>query len=213
MRVFSIFRSIQGESTRQGLPCVFVRLAGCPLHCRYCDTREACESPGVDMSIPQIVKRVEDLKTGLVEITGGEPLIQRDVLSLMTLMCESGYEVLLETSGALSIEDVDPRVHVVLDVKCPDSGMSSHICWENFESLVRGRHELKFVISSRKDFDWMVSQIHTLELCEKAEVLVSPVVYRLSPADLVEWVLESGLMLRLQIQLHKAIWDEAAGER
>lgn len=204
MRITEIFYSIQGESTFAGLPCVFVRLTGCPLRCTWCDTDYAFYG-GSDRSIDEIVARVRDYDCRLVEVTGGEPLAQSDAGALLTSFCEAGFTVLLETSGAIDTSSVDPRVHVILDVKCPGSGMTERMHWPNVERL-RPRDEAKFVIQDRADYEWAKDVLGRYRLPERCAVLVSPVFGALDPRQLAEWVLADRLPVRLQLQLHKHIW-------
>lgn len=213
IKVYSIFASIQGESTSQGRPTGFVRLAGCPLSCSYCDTREACESPGRSMTVDEVLKEVSKLGPRLVEVTGGEPLAQSDTQLLLASLCDAGYEVMVETSGAFPIERLDPRVRVVMDVKCPGSGMTDRMRFENLDALIPDRHELKFVISSKEDFEWAVDLCRERGLDSRAELLVSPVYGVVTPPELAGWVLSSEVPLRLQIQLNKVIWPEGEEER
>ncbi|MFO8073757.1 MAG: radical SAM protein [Polyangia bacterium] len=208
VKVFSIFSSIQGESTRAGRPCSFVRLAGCPLGCSYCDTREASESEGVEMQIDEIVERLRALGLSLVEVTGGEPLAQERCPELLERLVEEGFEVLLETSGAFPIRGLDPAVSLVMDIKTPGSGMSDRLVEENLEHLVPGRDEVKLVVTSRGDFEWALGLCSERSLSDRAEVLLSPAAGRVRPAELAEWLLESRRELRMQIQLHRAIWPE-----
>ncbi len=212
LKVFSIFSSIQGESTRAGRPCSFVRLAGCPLGCVYCDTREACESEGEEMEIDAIVDRLLSLGLSLVEVTGGEPLAQGRCPELLQRLVAEGFEVLLESSGAFAVRGLDPAVSLVMDIKTPGSGMSDRFVEDNLERLVPGRDEVKLVVTSRRDFDWALGFCSERGLSERAEVLLSPAAGLVRPAELAEWLLESGSELRMQIQLHRAIWPED-GER
>lgn len=213
VRVFRIFASIQGESTAAGLPCSFVRLAGCPLRCAYCDTVDAREASGREMTAAQVVERVVELGHGLVEVTGGEPLHQEGTPSLLTALADAELEVMLETSGAFAIDEVDPRVRVVLDVKTPGSGMADRMRLENLERLRPGRDEVKFVITSRADFDWAVALALETGIAGRLPLLVSPVPGAVEPADAAEWVLGSEAPLRLQLQLHKIIWSEGGEDR
>lgn len=210
VRLYEIFASIQGESTRAGLPCSFVRLAGCPLRCAYCDTVGARDAEGRETAVTEVVERVLELGHGLVEVTGGEPLHQPAAPSLLSELCDAGLEVLLETSGALSIAGVDSRVRVILDVKTPGSGMSERMDLGNLSLLRPGRDEVKFVITSRQDFDWAVSLALERGLAGRVPLLVSPVAGAVEPIDAAQWVLESEAPLRLQLQLHKIIWGEEA---
>jgi 7-carboxy-7-deazaguanine synthase len=206
--IHEIYRSLQGESTFAGLPCVFVRLAVCDLRCVWCDTPHAFNQ-GQPMTEDAVVARVEELATPLVEITGGEPLVQLESLPLMTRLADLGHTVLLETSGGRDIAAVDPRVHVIMDLKCPDSGESAQNRWENLKHL-KASDEIKFVIASRRDFDWAVSTIREHRLEERFKVLISPVFGRVAPLELATWVLDSRCNVRMQLQLHKQIWDPQA---
>jgi 7-carboxy-7-deazaguanine synthase len=204
MDVCEIFYSIQGESTYSGLPCVFVRTSGCNLRCSYCDTRYAYQG-GVDIPVAKILAQVRSYECRLVEITGGEPLLQEDVNLLISSMLDDGYEVLLETNGSLSIESVDPRVVKIMDLKCPDSGMSQHICWENLQHLT-GHDQVKFVLSSRRDYEWAKGIIAKYPLLSEIEVLISIAFGALEPRDVVKWMLDDRLNARFQLQIHKYIW-------
>ena len=183
VRIYEIFASIQGESTWAGSPCSFVRLAGCPLRCVYCDTIGAREAEGREASVARGVEQVLELSHGLVEVTGGEPLHQPGAVSLLHALCDAGLEVLLETSGAISIAEVDPRVHVVLDIKTPGSGMAELTEIDNLARLKPGRDEVKFVITSRGDFDWAVSLALEQGIAGRLPLLVSPVRGSVEPAD------------------------------
>ncbi len=202
--VSEIFYSIQGESTYAGLPCVFVRLARCNLRCRYCDTRYAY-SDGHDMSVDRIAEVVKQFGCPLVEITGGEPLLQPDVHPLMTGLLSDGYEVLLETNGSLDVSPVDLRVVKIVDVKCPDSGMVEHNLYGNLSSITP-RDQVKFVISSLSDYQWAAQVVKERALTEKATVLFSPAYGYVEPSDLSGWLLHERLPVRLHLQLHKYIW-------
>jgi 7-carboxy-7-deazaguanine synthase len=205
-----IFHSIQGESTYSGMPCVFVRLTYCNLRCTYCDTEYAFEE-GSAMELSQIVEKVRSYSCRLVEITGGEPLLQDDVHELMTTLCDEGFTVLLETGGSLPIDGVEPRVKRIVDFKCPGSGMAKKNRWENIDQLRPG-DEVKFVIGSRDDFDWSVDVIGRYDLAKRSMVLMSPVFGDVEPVQLAEWILASGLQVRFQLQAHKYIWaPEARG--
>jgi len=213
IRVFRIFASIQGESTAAGLPCSFVRLAGCPLRCEYCDTKDARDSLGQEMRVDQVVQSVLELGHGLVEVTGGEPLHQPGAPALLDALCDAGLEVMLETSGAFSTAEIDPRVKIVLDVKTPGSGMVDRVRLDNLERLRPESDEIKFVITSRDDFDWAVSLALETGIAGRLPLLVSPVRGAVDPADAAKWVLESEAPLRLQLQLHKIIWGEEGEHR
>ena len=202
--IHEIYRSLQGESTYQGLPCVFVRLAVCDSRCVWCDTPHAFNQ-GESRSVPEVLKEVVAYSDDLVEVTGGEPLLQEEVYGLMTGLADAGKRVLLETSGAHSIDRVDPRVHVIMDLKCPDSGEEPGNHWPNL-ALLKPTDEVKFVLASRRDFDWAVDVIRKHDLASKFTVLMSAVFNRLALLDLANWLLESGLQVRMQLQMHKFVW-------
>ena len=208
LKVNEIYFSIQGESSKAGLPCVFVRLTYCNLRCVYCDTEYAFYA-GDDYTTEGIISEVKKYNCKLVELTGGEPLVQTQSLDLMKRLCDEGYEVMLETGGSLSIKEVDPRVMVIMDLKCPSSGMMRKNYYENINYLKK-TDELKFVIGSREDYDWMKEIIEKYKLYKKFTILVSVVFDQLEPVTLVEWVLEDKLNIRFQLQMHKFIWDPAA---
>ena len=203
MRVTEIFYSIQGESTHAGRPCAFVRLAGCNLRCVWCDS-EYTFTGGEKMSIDDIVAKVKEYGCGLVEVTGGEPLAQAESFDLIRRLCDEGFEVLIETSGSIDISGVDPRVTVILDVKCPGSGEVEKNRWENIEHL-KPKDEIKFVIADRGDYDWARSVIERLNL-ERWTILFSPVWGVMDMKPLAEWMLADRVPARLQTQLHKHIW-------
>lgn len=204
MRITEIFHSIQGESSHVGQPCVFVRLTGCPLRCTWCDTDYAFYG-GQDYSVDQVLERVASFGCSLVEVTGGEPLAQPEAFPLITKLCEAGYRVLIETSGAIDIAKVDRRAHFILDVKCPGSGMSDRMHWPNLDTLMQ-QDEAKFVLADRQDYDWARDVIARYGLTQRCSVLVSPVFGRLEPRRLAEWVLADRLPVRFQLQIHKFIW-------
>ena len=204
LRVNEIFHSIQGESTFAGRPCVFVRLTGCPLRCTWCDTEYAFHA-GTEQSLDDILAQVHSYDCTLVEVTGGEPLAQLNTTSLLTRLCDEGFTVLLETSGALDTANVDPRVHIILDVKCPMSGMTERMHWPNVERL-RRRDEAKFVVQDRLDYEWARDVVSRYKLTECCPVLFSPVFGSLDPRLLAEWVLADRLPIRVQLQMHKFIW-------
>ncbi|MDR3634239.1 MAG: radical SAM protein [Isosphaeraceae bacterium] len=206
--VHEIYRSIQGESTFAGLPCVFVRLTACNLRCGYCDTPHAF-TQGKTLGLDDVVARALEHGDDLVEITGGEPLLQPEVFPLMTRLADAGRTVLLETSGAVDITPVDPRVRVILDLKTPGSGEVDANYWPNLERL-KPTDEVKFVLCDRADFDWAADQIRTHRLTDRCPVLLSAAFGQVSPTELATWVLESRLPVRLQVQLHKILWDPAA---
>lgn len=204
MRITEIFYSIQGESSYAGLPCVFVRLTGCPLRCRWCDS-EYTFYGGYRMTVDEVVRKVQSYGCRLVEITGGEPLVQQEVYPLTERLCDLGYTVLIETSGSLPIHQLDRRVIRIMDIKCPGSGHAHSNHWENISDL-HPPDEVKFVILDRRDFDWAVDVIRTYDLSRRAGLLFSPVHGELDPRLLAEWLLESHVAARLQLQLHKYIW-------
>ncbi|MFC2133890.1 7-carboxy-7-deazaguanine synthase QueE [Bacteroidota bacterium] len=204
LRVNEIFYSIQGESTQAGIPSVFVRLTYCNLRCTYCDTEYAFNE-GTDISIEKIIEEVKKYNCKLVEITGGEPLVQKESAELMTRLCDEGFSVMLETGGSLSIEEIDKRVKIIMDLKCPSSKMESKNLYENIEYL-KSIDEVKFVIGSNDDYEWAKEIIEKYELNNKCEVLLSPVFSKVDPQDLSEWILKDKLNVRFQLQLHKYIW-------
>jgi 7-carboxy-7-deazaguanine synthase len=205
LKVNETYFSVQGESTYAGLPCVFVRLTFCNLRCTYCDTEYAFYN-GKDLTIPEIVEEIRKYDCKLVEITGGEPLVQMDeCLLLMKQLCDDGFEVLIETGGSLSIKDIDPRVNVIMDLKCPSSGMEKKNLYENIDYL-KPVDELKFVIGDREDYDWTVDVLKRYELENKCKILFSVVFGKLEPVQLVNWILEDKLNVRFQLQMHKFIW-------
>jgi 7-carboxy-7-deazaguanine synthase len=209
LTINEIYKSIQGESTWAGLPCVFVRLTFCDLRCTYCDTAYAFYA-GTKMPLPQIVEQVLAFRCPLVEITGGEPLLQRNVLPLMAELCDLGETVLIETSGAHDISRIDSRVHRIMDLKTPDSGESHRNRYENIVHLTK-RDEVKFVIGSRNDYLWSKEMIEKFDLVSRCgTVLFSPVFGRIDPREIVEWLLEDNLRVRFQLQLHKFIWSPEA---
>jgi 7-carboxy-7-deazaguanine synthase len=203
--VHEIYRSIQGEGTRAGLPCIFVRLTTCHLRCGYCDTPHAF-TQGRVMDFDDVLAEVERLGDPLVELTGGEPLLQPEAYPLMTRLADAGLEVMLETSGAIDTAPVDPRVRIILDVKTPGSGEADANYWPNLDQL-KANDEVKFVVCDRDDFDWSVAVVRRHGLLERVPVLVGPAFGRVAPRALAEWILEAGLPLRLQLQLHKVIWE------
>ncbi len=205
LRINEIFHSIQGEGTRAGMPCVFIRLTGCHLRCSYCDTEYAFYE-GAWMRLDEIMARVRDYGCGMVEVTGGEPLLQPAVYPLMKRLADEFETVLLETSGAAPIDKVDPRVIRIVDFKCPSSGEVERNCWENAGSL-RAADEVKFVIGDREDYEWSKAAVDQHDLLSRCPILFSPVHDKLSPAELAEWVLADGLDLRIQLPLHKFIWS------
>jgi len=205
LKINEIYHSIQGEGTSSGKPCVFVRLTFCNLRCTYCDT-EYTFYVGKDMSVRQVIDEVEKYSCKLIEVTGGEPLVQMDeCLELMKRLCDLGYEVMIETGGSLSIKDIDQRVKIIMDLKCPSSGMEKKNFYENIKYL-KPTDELKFVLGNREDYDWTLEQIRKYQLQGKCEILISVVFGKLEPVELVNWILEDKLDVRYQLQMHKYIW-------
>ncbi len=203
-----IFYSIQGESSYAGWPCVFVRLTGCNLRCTWCDTTYSFNE-GQPTPLDDIIAKVRSFETQLVEVTGGEPLLQPNVLPLLTRLCDLGKTVLLETSGSLDIAPVDPRVVKIMDLKCPSSGETDKNCYANLRHLTK-LDELKFVIADQADYDWAKRIITAEQLNQRCSVLVSPVVEHLPLRTLADWVLADRLPVRLQTQWHKLIWGPTA---
>ncbi len=209
IRIHEIYESIQGESTFAGLPCTFVRLSRCNLRCRWCDTPQAFEG-GTEMPRAEVLRKALSFGTPLVELTGGEPLLQPAALPLLAELCDSGRTVLLETSGERDISEVDPRVHRIMDLKAPGSDESHRNRWENIEQLTQ-RDEVKVVLADRSDYDWAKGVIAEHDLPERVHaVLLSCVWGELDPKELVRWVLADRLPVRVQIQMHKVIWDANA---
>jgi 7-carboxy-7-deazaguanine synthase len=206
--IHEIYRSIQGESTFAGLPCVFVRLAVCDARCVWCDTPHAFNQGNL-RGLEEIIDEVLRYQCPLVEITGGEPLLQEEVFLLMARLADRGLTVLLETSGAHDVGRVDRRVHIIMDLKCPDSGECAGNRWENLDRL-KPSDQIKLVIASRPDFDWTKQTIRAHDLERRFTVLVSPAYPAVTPRDLAEWLLASGLQVRMQLQMHKYIWDPQA---
>lgn len=210
LRINEIFHSLQGESSTVGLPTTFVRLTGCPLRCGYCDTEYAFHD-GKQMSLEQILTQVKDNGAKHVCVTGGEPLAQPNCLPLLSTLCDQGLQVSLETSGALDIAPVDPRVHVVMDLKTP----GSNECDRNLESNIgclKAIDEVKFVICDRRDYEWAKAKIDQYDLRSRvAEILFSPSFGQVAYRDLAQWIIEDRLPVRMQVQLHKIIWGEEPG--
>ena len=208
LKINEIYYSIQGESTKAGLPCIFIRLTYCNLRCKYCDTEYAFFE-GKDLTIDEILGEVKKFDCSLIEITGGEPLVQLESIDLMKILCDNGYEVLLETGGSLPIKEIDPRVKIIMDLKCPSSGMLKKNYYENINYIKPG-DELKFVIGSREDYEWSKEIINNYKLINKCSVLFSIVFGELEPVKLVEWILNDKLNVRFQLQMHKFIWEPTA---
>ena len=205
LKINEIFKSIQGESTHMGIPCAFIRLTHCNLRCTYCDT-EYSFYEGKDMSISEILNEIKPMNTKLVEVTGGEPMLQKNVIPLMKELLKNKYEVLLETSGAISLKNVPEKVRKIVDFKCPSSGMSDKNLWTIVNEL-NPDDEIKFVIGNRSDYDWTKDKISQYNLNEKWATLISPVFDKITLEQLAEWILEDSLDVRLQLQMHKYIWN------
>jgi 7-carboxy-7-deazaguanine synthase len=209
LRVTEIFRSIQGESTHAGRPCSFIRLTGCPMRCVWCDS-EYTFSGGESFPLDEVMKKIREFGCNLVEVTGGEPLAQREAFTLIEQLCSEGYEVLVETGGYFSTEGLDPRAKVILDIKCPSSGEEARNCWANLDRLIPGRDEVKFVIASLDDWIYAKEIIKQYDLNSRAKILISPAWGALDLKDVADWVSTSGLDVRMQLQLHKYIWGSEA---
>ena len=210
LRVTEIFRSIQGESTHAGRPCAFVRLAGCPMRCVWCDS-EYTFTGGEHVSLDDVLAQVRALDCQLVEVTGGEPLAQTSAFELITRLCDEGYEVLIETGGYISTEAVDERAKLILDVKCPASGEAERNHWPNLERLRADRDEVKFVVADRADWEYARAVIARYDLERRAHaILISPVWSQIDLQALADWIASSGLRVRMQLQLHKYIWGADA---
>lgn len=206
LRVTEIFRSIQGESTHAGRPCTFVRLTGCPMRCTWCDS-EYTFSGGEHFTIDDIMRKVRDFGCNLVEITGGEPLAQREAFDLIKRLCDENFEVLIETGGFVSTEDVDPRARIILDIKCPASSEAERNHWPNLNRLRADLDEVKFVIADQNDWEFAKKIIAAYDLEKSARaVLISPAWGLIDLTALANWIAESGLNVRMQLQLHKYIW-------
>ena len=209
LTVNEIYQSVQGESTWAGLPCVFVRLTFCDLRCTYCDTEYAFYE-GQKMDLAEIVEKVRTFGCPLVEVTGGEPLLQPNCAPLLAMLCDAGLTVLLETSGAHDISAVDTRVHRIMDLKTPSSGECARNLYENIAHLTL-RDEIKFVVGSREDYEWAREKMREYDLAAKVNaVLFSPIFGKIAPADIVAWMLEDKLPARFQLQMHKFIWEPRA---
>jgi 7-carboxy-7-deazaguanine synthase len=208
MKINEIYKSIQGESTYAGRPCVFIRTTGCNLRCEWCDTPHAFEE-GREMTVETILARVESFDCRLVELTGGEPLLQKEAPWLVTKLLDRGHTVLIETSGSLDIRPIDPRAVLVMDIKCPGSGMSGAMRWDNLSAL-KPSDQVKFVIKDRADYEWAVEILARYPFLNQRAVLFSPVFGVMDPRLLADWILEDGRSVHLQLQLHKYIWHPEA---
>lgn len=208
LTINEIYASIQGESSWAGLRCAFVRLTGCDLRCTYCDTEYAFHE-GKKRLVSEVLAEVLALDSPLVEVTGGEPLLQKNALPLMTALCDAGKTVLLETGGAHDISRIDPRVHRIMDLKTPSSGECARNLYGNIGHLTK-RDEVKFVIGSSVDYEWAKEQVRKFSLCARCgTVLFSPVFGKIQPVEIVDWILEDKLEVRFQLQMHKFIWEPA----
>ena len=210
LRITEIFHSLQGEARDVGRPTVFVRLTGCPLRCVWCDTTYSFHG-GAWREISDIVEEVAKYNTRHVCVTGGEPLAQKRCLDLLTQLCDRGFDVSLETSGALDVGAVDARVSRVVDLKAPGSGESARNLWSNL-ALLGARDQIKFVLADRADYDWARAAIEQHAIAQRCDVLMSPVYGKLAPRELAEWILADRLPVRMQVQLHKILWGEEPGK-
>lgn len=209
LTINELYLSVQGESTWAGLPCAFVRTTACDLRCTYCDTEYAFYQ-GKKMTLQEVYDGILAMGVPLIEVTGGEPLLQKNVLPLMTAFCDAGKTVLIETSGAHDISKIDPRVHRIMDLKTPSSGECGRNLYSNIDHLAE-RDEVKFVMGSREDYEWAREQVRTHGLDKRVRaVLLSVVFGKLAPREVVEWILEDGLPVRFQLQMHKFIWEPKA---
>jgi len=209
LRITEIFYSLQGEAETVGWPSIFIRLTGCPLRCDYCDTRYAFQG-GEWWTLEAVLEEVKKFQTAYVTVTGGEPLAQKNCLPLLVMLCDDGYQVSLETSGALDISAVDKRVVTVMDIKTPSSGEVDKNRWDNV-SVLKPVDQVKLVIANREDYDWAVAVLRQYQLPQKCTVLFSPVQGQLAPQQLADWILQDQLPVRFQIQLHKYLWDNTPG--
>ncbi|MQY51322.1 7-carboxy-7-deazaguanine synthase QueE [Rhodocyclus gracilis] len=210
LRVNEIFLSLQGETSRAGLLTVFVRLTGCPLRCVWCDTEYAFKG-GQSLTQTEILARVHEFGVSRICVTGGEPLAQAACLPLLTALCDAGGDVSLETSGALDIAHVDPRVSRIVDLKAPGSGEVDRNYWPNIAQLT-AHDEVKFVLADRADYDWACATIREHRLDERCALLFSPVAGRIEPATLADWIIADRMPVRFQLQLHKQLWDNMRGK-
>ena len=206
LKINEIYYSIQGESSYSGLPCVFIRLTYCNLRCSYCDTEYAFYE-GKDLEIKQILKEVNSYKCNLIEITGGEPLLQKNCITLIDELEKNNKKVLIETSGSLSIKNISKNTHIILDLKCPSSNMKNKNLWENL-NYIKKTDEIKFVVGDKIDYDWSKKIIKKYDLENKCLLLMSPVYDKIDKEKIISWILKDNLNIRFQIQLHKEIWDK-----
>ena len=204
LKINEIYFSVQGESSYSGLPCIFIRLTYCNLRCTYCDS-EYSFYDGKKMKIDEILKEIKKYSCNLVEVTGGEPLLQKNCINLLNELIKNNYDVLLETSGSLSISDVPDKVINIIDFKCPSSKMDSKNMWDNINYLKKN-DEIKFVIGDRIDYEWTKKKIEEYKLNQICNILISPVYGEIEPKEIVKWILEDNLKVRFQIQMHKEIW-------
>lgn len=204
MRITEIFHSIQGESTYSGLPCVFIRTTGCNLRCVWCDTEYSFYG-GEEMTVDEILAKVESYDCKLVELTGGEPMLQKEIYELSERLLAKGYTVLMETGGSLDLSRLDPRVVKIMDLKCPGSGEEDKNHWPNLEVL-QPHDQIKFVIKDRRDYEWSRAILREYRLAERFQILFSPVFNEMNYRELAEWMLADGVRARFQVQLHKYIW-------
>jgi 7-carboxy-7-deazaguanine synthase len=209
LRITEIFHSLQGESLTVGLPTVFVRLTGCPLRCQYCDTAYAFQG-GQMRTLDEIISKISEFNCAYVCVTGGEPLAQPNCIELLSRLCDKGFQVSLETSGARDIASVDKRVMVVMDLKTPDSAECEKNLFENIPHLTPG-DQIKFVLCSRADYEWACQQIIEHDLTKHAHILFSPSWNQLNPTTLADWIIQDQLPVRFQLQLHKILWNDAPG--
>ena len=207
LKINEIYYSVQGESTFMGKPCIFIRLTYCNLRCSYCDS-EYTFHEGKDMSLKDIIKKIEEYPCNLVEVTGGEPLFQKNCVTLLSELVKRKYKVLLETSGSLSIENVPKQVINIIDFKCPSSKMEKKNLWDNI-NFIKDNDQIKFVIGNKEDYEWTKNKISEYNLDSKCEILLSPVYKKIEPKQIVEWILKDNLNVRFQMQLHKEVWPES----
>ncbi len=206
LKINEIYYSIQGESSFAGLPCIFIRLTYCNLRCSYCDSEYTFYN-GEDMDIKSIINKIKQYPCKLVQVTGGEPLFQKNCINLLRTLVKEEYNILLETSGSLSIKNVPKEVINIIDFKCPSSKMQKKNLWDNI-NYIKPNDQIKFVIGNREDYEWTKNKIDKYNLEKKCEILISPVYKHIKSEDIVNWILEDNLKVRFQIQIHKEIWPE-----